>query len=129
MRVLLDTHILLWAVAMSSRLPEQARSLLEDATNRVYCSAVSLWEIAIKADLRRQDFQAELPALRAVLPEMAIEELPVTGRHAEKLLELPPIHKDPFDRMLVAQSMTEPLFLLTNDATLAQYWDGVRLVS
>ena len=80
MRVLLDTHILLWAVAMSSRLPDQARSLLEDATNRVCCSAASLWEIAIKAELRRQDFQVELPALRAVLPEMAIEELPVTRR-------------------------------------------------
>jgi PIN domain nuclease of toxin-antitoxin system len=129
MRVLLDTHILLWAVAMSSRLPEQARVLLEDATNQIYCSAASLWEIAIKAELRRADFQVELPALRGVLPEMAIEEMPVTGRHTEKLLELPPIHKDPFDRMLVAQSMTEPLFLLTNDAVLARYWDGVRVVS
>ena len=103
MRLLLDTHLLLWAVARSDRLPGQAQALLEDAANEVYCSAASLWEIAIKLGLRRPDFQVDLPAVRAVLPKMAIEELPITGGHAEKLMELPPIHKDPFDRMLVAQ--------------------------
>ncbi len=60
---------------------------------------------------------------------MAIEELPITGNHTQKLIDLPPIHKDPFDRMLIAQSMTEPLVLLTNDAILTRYWDGVKLVS
>lgn len=129
MRLLLDTHLLLWAAAMSDRLPGQAQVLLEDAANEVYCSAASLWEIAIKLGLRRPDFQVDLPALRAALPEMAIEELPITGSHTEKLIELPPIHKDPFDRMLIAQSMTEPLLLLTNDAILTRYWDGVKLVS
>ena len=128
MRVLLDTHLLLWAVAGSDRLPGQAQALLEDGANEVYCSAASLWEIAIKLGLRRPDFEVDLPTLRSVLPEMAIEELPVTGSHTEKLVELPPIHKDPFDRMLIAQSMTEPLLLLTNDAILARYWDGVQLV-
>ncbi len=128
MRVLLDTHLLLWAVARSDRLPGQARALLEDGANEVYCSVASLWEIAIKLGLRRPDFVVDLPALRAVLPEMAIQELPVTGNHTEKLTALPPIHKDPFDRMLIAQSMTEPLLLLTNDAILTRYWDGVKLV-
>ena len=79
--------------------------------------------------LRRTDFQIDLPALRAALAEMAIEELPITGSYTEKLIELPPVHKDPFDRMLIAQSMTEPLVLLTNDAILTRYWDGVMLVS
>ena len=129
MRLLLDTHLLLWAVAMSDRLPGQARALIEDPQNRVYCSAASLWEIAIKAGLRRQDFQVDLSALRGALPEMAIEELAVTGVHTERLLELPPVHRDPFDRMLIAQSMAEPLVLLTNDAILTRYWNGVRLVS
>jgi len=129
MRLLLDTHLLLWAVAMSDRLSGQARILIEDGSNQVYCSAASLWEIAIKAGLGRQDFQVDLQALRGALSEMAIEELPVTGRHTEKLLELAPIHKDPFDRMLIAQGMVEPLVLLTNDAILTRYWDGVQLVS
>lgn len=129
MRLLLDTHLLLWSVAMSDRLSGKARTLIEDGDNQVYCSAASLWEIAIKAGLRRQDFQVDLPALRGALSEMAIEELPVTGSHTEKLLELPPLHRDPFDRMLIAQSMAEPLVLLTNDAILARYWDGVQLVS
>jgi PIN domain nuclease of toxin-antitoxin system len=128
MRVLLDTHLLLWAVAASHRLPAQARVLLADPGVEVYCSAASLWEIGIKAALRRADFRVDVRQLRGALPEMDIQELAVTGRHTEAIAGLPPIHRDPFDRMLVAQSMTEPLILLTNDAVLAQYWDGVTLV-
>lgn len=128
MRILLDTHVLLWAVAQSSHLPADARGLLEDADNLLYCSTASLWEIAIKTTLRRPDFEVSLPDLRRALTEMDIEELPVLGAHTEQLLKLPPIHKDPFDRMLVAQSMAEPLVLLSNDSVLADYWDGVRLI-
>ncbi len=128
MRILLDTHVLLWAVAQSSRLPQDARRLLEDPDNVLFCSTASLWEIAIKAGLGRKDFKVDIPALRKALAEMEIEELPVQGSHAELLPKLPAIHKDPFDRMLVAQSMAEPLVLLTNDAVLAGYWDGVRLI-
>ena len=128
MRLLLDTHMLLWAAAMSARLPGQARTLLEDASNEVYCSTASLWEIAIKSALRRPDFDVDLKTLRAALPEMAIAELPVTGRHAEALAALPPVHKDPFDRLLVAQAMAEPLVLLTNDAVLAEYGRGIMVV-
>lgn len=128
MRILLDTHILLWAVAQSSQLSAEVRALLEDADNLLYCSTASLWEIAIKSGLRRPDFEIALPALRHALAQMDIEELPILGNHTEQLLKLPLLHKDPFDRMLVAQSMSEPLVLLTNDSLLAQYWDGVRLV-
>lgn len=129
MRVLLDTHLLLWATARSRRLPREARRLLEDARNEVHYSAVSLWEIAIKIDLRRADFRVDIALLRPALSEMGFVELPVTGAHAERLVGLPPIHKDPFDRMLVAQSLCEPLVLLTNDDVLAGYGEFVRVVS
>lgn len=129
MRVLLDTHLLLWAAARSRRLPREARRLLEDARNEVHYSAVSLWEIAIKLDLRRADFRVDIALLRPALSEMGFGELPVTGAHAERLVGLPPIHKDPFDRMLVAQSLSEPLVLLTNDDVLAGYGEVVRVVS
>jgi PIN domain nuclease of toxin-antitoxin system len=95
----------------------------------VYYSAVSLWEIAIKAGLERKDFRVDLALLRPALSEMGFEELPVTGAHAERLLALPPVHKDPFDRMLVAQSLSEPFVLLTNDGVLAGYGELVRVVS
>lgn len=128
MRILLDTHILLLAVAQSAQLNIETRTLLEDTDNLLYCSTASLWEITIKTGLRRSDFEVGVPQLRRALASMDIEELPVLGNHTEQLLKLPLIHKDPFDRMLVAQSMAEPLVLLTNDSVLAQYWDGVRLV-
>jgi PIN domain nuclease of toxin-antitoxin system len=128
MRILVDTHVLLWAVAQSSRLPADAHDLLEDTGNTLFCSTASLWEIAIKSALRRQDFDINLREFRLALETMEIEELPVLGQHTEAAVSLPVIHKDPFDRMLIAQSMTEPLVLLTNDAVLAQYWDGVKLV-
>lgn len=128
MRILLDTHVLLWSVAQSDRLPVAARELLEDTDNALYFSVASLWEIAIKTTLGRPDFVVDLHKLRQALSRMGIVELPVEGTHTEALTQLPLIHKDPFDRMLVAQSMAEPLVLLTNDAVLTEYWDGVKLV-
>jgi len=129
MRLLLDTHLLLWATAKSRRLPREARRLLEDVGNEIHYSAVSLWEIAIKLGLRRVNFRVDLTLLRRSLPEMGFVELPVTGAHAERLIGLPRIHKDPFDRMLVAQSLSEPLLLLTNDRVLSGYGDLVRVVA
>ena len=129
MRLLVDTHLLLWATAASRRLPKAARELIEDAGNDVYYSAASLWEVAIKLGLRRSDFDVDLEELRRALAEMGFVELPVTGVHAQRLVSLPPIHKDPFDRMLVAQCLSEPLILLTNDGTLEGYGDFVRVVS
>jgi len=128
MRLLVDTHLLLWAVAKSGRLSKQARRLLEDPANEVFFSAASLWEIVIKAALRRADFRVDVALLRPALVEMGFAELPVTGAHAESLARLPLLHKDPFDRMLVAQSLAEPLILLTNDAALTGYGQVVRVV-
>lgn len=128
MRLLVDTHLLLWAAASSRRLPSEARRLLEDPANDVIYSAASLWEIAVKASLRRSDFRIDLALLRSALDTMGFRELPVCGAHAEKLASLPPIHKDPFDRMLVAQSLCEPLILITNDVALAAYGNIVKVV-
>jgi len=128
MRMLVDTHLLLWAAASSRRLPREARRSMEDPENEVLYSAASLWEIAIKAALRRADFKADVGLLRPALASMGFVELPVSGAHVEKLASLPPLHKDPFDRMLVAQSLSEPLVLLTNDGVLAGYGEVVRVV-
>ena len=128
MRLLLDTHLLLWAAASSKRLPREARELLEDDDNEVYYSAASIWEIAIKSSLRRKDFRIDLARLLATLPEMGLVELPITAVHAAGVTRLPPIHRDPFDRLLIAQSLVEPLTLLTNDALLDRYRVGARVV-
>ena len=128
MRLLLDTHVLLWSVASSRRLSKAARALLEDPENEVFYSPASLWEIAIKSGLRRKDFSVDLEALHAALPESGLAELPIRAVHALALTRLPDVHRDPFDRMLVAQALTEPLILLTNDAILARYPAPVRLI-
>jgi PIN domain nuclease of toxin-antitoxin system len=128
LRLLLDTHLLLWAAANSVRLPREARELLQDDSNEVYYSAASIWEIAIKISLRRKDFRVDLTQLLGVLPEMGFIELPVTTLHASGITELPLIHRDPFDRLLIAQSLAEPLTLLTNDALLDRYRVGARVV-
>ena len=101
---------------------------MEDDSNDVYYSAASIWEIAIKSSLRRKDFRIDLPRLLATLPEMGVVELPITAAHAAGVTGLPPIHRDPFDRLLIAQSITEPLTLLTNDALLERYRVGARVV-
>lgn len=128
MRILLDTHLLLWAMAASRKLPRAVKSQLLDPQNDIYYSAASLWEIAIKHGLRRADFRIDTDALLEALGASGFLELPVTAAHAAGVAKLPPIHKDPFDRLLVVQSMAEPLTLLTNDAVLADYWDGVRVI-
>jgi len=127
-RLLLDTHLLLWAAASSKRLPREARELLEDESHEVYFSAVSIWEIAIKSSLRRKDFRIDLAPFLVALPQMGLVELPVTAAHAAGVAQLPFIHRDPFDRLLIAQSIAEPLTLLTNDKILDRYRAGVRIV-
>jgi PIN domain nuclease of toxin-antitoxin system len=127
-RLLLDTHLLLWAAASSKRLSREARELLEDDSNEVYYSAASIWEIAIKSSLRRKDFRIDVARLLAALPDMGLIELPVTAAHAAGVSRLPSIHRDPFDPLLIAQSFVEPLTLLTNDTLLERYRVGVRVV-
>ena len=128
MRILLDTHLLLWAVASSRRLPKEARSLILDTVNEVFYSAASVWEVAIKSTLRRGDFKANPTVLVRALARSGFSELPVTAAHAARVAGLPAIHRDPFDRLLVAQSLTEPMMLLTNDAVLLGYGPLVQLV-
>ena len=101
---------------------------MQDDSNDVYYSAASIWEIAIKSSLRRKDFRVDLTQLLATLPEMGLVELPVTAAHAAGVTRLPSIHRDPFDRLLIAQSIVEPLTLLTNDALLDRYRVGARVV-
>ena len=128
MQLLLDTHLLLWAVASSRRLAPEARSFVEDPANDVFFSAASLWEIAIKSSLRRRDFRVDVPLMHSALSAMGLTELPVRSEHAVRVTELPPVHRDPFDRLLLAQSLVEQMVLLTNDALLARYGAVVRVV-
>ena len=94
----------------------------------MYYSAASIWEIAIKSALGRKDFRIDLTQLLATLPEMGLVELPITALHAAGVTRLPPSHRDPFDRLLIAQSLAEPLTLLTNDALISRYRVGARVV-
>ena len=126
MRLLLDTHLLLWAAGPSPRLSSQARRLIEDPDNELLASAASLWEIAIKSALGRPNFPVDASLLRRNLLNNGYEELAVTGEHAVAVANLPPLHKDPFDRMLLAQSSVEGMALLTRDDRLLQYSGNVR---
>jgi PIN domain nuclease of toxin-antitoxin system len=128
MNLLLDTHLLLWAAATPERLSKEASSMIQNPDNRLYFSAVSIWEITIKRGLERTDFHVDPALLRRGLVENGYEELPVTSTHAIEIGRLPAMHKDPFDRMLVAQAGTEGLLLLTSDAVVARYPGPVQLV-
>ncbi len=128
MRLLLDTHFLLWSMAASRRLSAEVREVLTDPENDVFYSAASIWEIAIKSALRRRDFRVDLPRLLRALPRAGFAELPVSAAHAARVASLPALHKDPFDRLLVAQALVEPLVLFTNDAKLGRYDAQVRVI-
>ena len=128
MKLLLDTHVLLWAAGQPDRLPAAARRLLDDPRNEPIFSSASLWEIAIKSGLGRDDFLVNARLLRRGLLDNGYGELPITSEHAVAVDGLPPIHKDPFDRILVAQSMVEGITLLTSDPLVAQYPAPVQRV-
>jgi PIN domain nuclease of toxin-antitoxin system len=125
MRLLLDTHIFLWAVAGNPLLQPATRKLIESA-DEVFVSAASLWEVAIKARLGKID--ADPDELVSAIERSGFAELPVRATHAAGVARLPMHHNDPFDRLLVAQAVAEPLKLLTADAVLAQYSELVTLV-
>lgn len=128
MKLLLDTHLLLWAAGTPKRLSSAARKAISAPNNILYFSAASIWEIVIKNGLGRTDFSVDARVLRRGLVDNGYIELPISGEHALAVDHLPPIHKDPFDRMLLAQASTEGMTLLTSDATLAQYPGAVRKV-
>jgi PIN domain nuclease of toxin-antitoxin system len=127
MKLLLDTHLLLWAAEGEAYVPDGALRLMSDPDNELLFSAASLWEIAIKSTLQRADFRVDVRLLRRSLLDNGYLELPVRSEHVTGIPGLPPLHKDPFDRLLVAQAIAEGVILLTNDAILAGYHDCVRL--
>ncbi|MBC7415362.1 MAG: type II toxin-antitoxin system VapC family toxin [Herminiimonas sp.] len=128
MKYLLDTHLLLWAAGTPERLSAAARNLLDDPGNLLVFSAASLWEITIKNSLGRADFQVNARVLRRGLLDNGYEELSITSAHAVAVDSLPSLHKDPFDRLLVAQATVEGIVLLSADALVAQYPGPVQLV-
>jgi PIN domain nuclease of toxin-antitoxin system len=127
-KLLLDTQILLWAAGEPRRLSARARKLLEDPRHELLFSAASLWEVAIKRTLGRDDFQVEPRVLRRGLLDNGYVELPITSEHAVSIDTLAPLHKDPFDRLLLAQAMVEGVALISADAELARYGPPVRKV-
>jgi PIN domain nuclease of toxin-antitoxin system len=128
MRLLLDTQLLLWAAGDPAKLSTEARQLIEDPDNQLIYSPVSLWEIALKQTLGRRDLRVDIRILRRGMLDNGYLELPITGAHAIAMESLPPLHADPFDRMLVAQARAEGAALLTADPLVAQYHEPVRMV-
>jgi PIN domain nuclease of toxin-antitoxin system len=116
--------LLLWALGSPSKLSAPARKEIEAA--EVYVSAASIWEISIKSALGK--LKADPAQILAAVEPAGFSVLPITGQHAAKVAELPPLHKDPFDRMLIAQALSEPLILLTNDEVMRQYGPFVKVV-
>jgi PIN domain nuclease of toxin-antitoxin system len=127
-KLLLDTQLVLWAAGQPEKLSAEARSLLEAADNELLFSAASIWEITIKNGLGREDFRVEPRVLRRGLLDNGYLELPITSQHAVGVDGLPALHRDPFDRLLVAQAQAEGIMLITADAQVAQYPGPVRKV-
>ncbi len=128
MRLLLDTHLVLWTAQGSARRSAEAIGLIEDLANEVFFSAASIWEIAIKTAKGRPDFMVDAERLRREMENNGYKELPVTAKHAAATAALPILHKDPFDRLFVAQAGVEELVLLTVDAMVARYPGPIRKV-
>lgn len=128
MNLLLDTHLLLWAAGEPERLSREAVELINHPENKLYFSAGSIWEVVIKRGLDRPDFRVDPALLRRGLVEHDYIELPITSTHTMAVSHLPSIHRDPFDRLLVAQAETEGLLLLTNDDQVACYPGPIQRV-
>ncbi|HEY6924266.1 MAG TPA: type II toxin-antitoxin system VapC family toxin [Steroidobacteraceae bacterium] len=128
MKLLLDTHLLLWVAGQPDRLSQAARQLIEDKENEPIFSTASLWEVVIERGFGRDDFQVDPRLLRRGLLDNGYSELPIRSEHVVAIDTLPPIHRDPFDRVLVAQALVEGVTLLTTDAVVASYPAPVRAV-
>jgi PIN domain nuclease of toxin-antitoxin system len=125
-KLLLDTHLLLWAAGEPKRLSGGARALIDDPANELFFSPASLWEVVIKSRLGRHDFKVDARLLRRGLLDNGYNELPIISDHVVTLESLPALHKDPFDRILVAQATAEGITLLTTDSLVAQYPGPIR---
>lgn len=121
MKILLDTQMLIWATTWPELLPKKARKLISDEDNELFFSPASLWEVVIKNGQNRPDFQVDARVLRRQLLDNGCQELPITGIHTTAIGDLPAHHKDPFDRLLLAQAKSEGINLLTTDETMAKY--------
>lgn len=128
MKLLLDTHLLIWATDDRYPLPGEAAALIDDTANNLIFSAASIWEVAIKSTHGRPDFSLDPHVLRRALLDAGYVHLPVTADHGSAVADLPGIHKDPFDRILVAQARVEGITLLTADKNVARYPGPIRLV-
>jgi PIN domain nuclease of toxin-antitoxin system len=128
LKLLLDTHVLLWAAGEPDRLSAYARTLLLDEANGLHFSSASIWEVVIKRGLGREDFRVDPVRLRRMLVIHGYVEVPITADHALAADLLPPHHRDPFDRMLIAQARSEGMGLVTSDLQLERYEEGILRV-
>ncbi len=128
MNLLLDTHLLLWSAAYDDLISPVADKMIKDQDNTLWFSVTSIWEVAIKRGLNRPEFRTDPGVLRAGLLNNGYQELAVEGRHCLQLASLPMLHGDPFDRMLIAQAMSEGMTLLTSDKQVAKYTGPIKKV-
>ena len=129
MDLLLDTHLVVWAMGSPQRLPTGLAEMLEDPRNTPVFSVASLWELVIRQGLGRPDFNVQAAVLRRTLLEGGWQELAIEARHALAVAQLPPLHRDPFDRLLLAQASVDGLLLVTADSQLAAYPGPVRFMA
>jgi PIN domain nuclease of toxin-antitoxin system len=127
-KLLADTHIILWAAIAPEKLSRAAATALKDESNQLFFSATSIWEVAIKSALNKKDFNTDARLLYRGLLDAGYIELPVTSEHAVAVSSLPSLHKDPFDRILIAQATVEGITLLTSDRQVAKYPGPIRKV-
>jgi PIN domain nuclease of toxin-antitoxin system len=127
-RFLVDTQLLVWNANKSRRLPARVERLFRDGRHEFFASVASIWEVAIKAPLGQKGFDAEPGPLRESLVESGFRELPVTGAHAVAIERLPLLHGDPFDRLIVAQALVEPMVLVTTDVRLGAYPGNIEVI-
>lgn len=128
MKVLLDTQLLIWTTSLIERLPDVAREIIEDGANTIVFSVASIWEVAIKSALQKPGFTIDPTDLRRSLLANDFAELTVAAPHAIGVFTLPLIHRDPFDRILIAQAAAETLTLLTSDSLIGRYPGDIRRV-
>ena len=128
MKLLLDTHILLWAAGQPDKLPESARKMLLDDRNTLFFSSANIWEIVIKKGIGRDDFKVDPERMRKMLVLNDYKELAITTEHVLRVSALPPLHKDPFDRILIAQARSEGMLLMTVDLSVIKYGEGIQAV-
>ncbi|MBI1286427.1 MAG: PIN domain-containing protein [Flavobacteriales bacterium] len=121
MRLLLDTHTVIWFITNSTELPKGIKKLIENPLNECLLSHASLWEMAIKFSLGKLELRSELKEIFEIIKKSGIEILPINEQHLIKISELPFHHRDPFDRLIIAQALTEGILILSKDSQFKKY--------